>query len=68
MLAETATLQFIYIRVASNSTFFPSAISSIILTLNFSLDTKSESLNREILFTLRRSKYSWKSAGFKTEY
>ena len=68
MLAETATLQSIYICVAFNSTFFPLAISSMVLTLNFSLDTESESLNGEILFTLRWSKCGWKSAGFKTEY
>jgi len=56
MLAKTATLQSIYIYIASNSTFFPLAISNIALTLNFFLDTKGESLNGEILFNLRRSK------------
>ena len=68
MLAETATLQSIYIRVASNSTFFPSAISSMALTSNFSSDTESESLNGEISFTPRRSKRGRKSAGSETEH
>lgn len=67
-MAKTATLQSIYIYIASNSTFFLSVIGSIILILNFSSDTKSESLNKEMLFTLRQSKRGRKSASFKTEY
>ena len=53
MLAETTILQSIYIRVASNSIFFFLVIGSMALTLNFSSDTESESLNGEIPFTLR---------------
>ena len=68
MLAKTATLQSIYIYIAFNSTFFPSVISSMVLTLNFSLDIKSESLNKKILFTLRQSKYGRKSASFEIKY